>query len=91
MSPAIETIFLKSKKQGEVGEIFDRSSCFMAKAPQCFTLGDIYEAHQKAIQEDLLNFIDSGKLDAALWTKTLYCRRPRRKHQNYNTRGFLYL
>ncbi len=32
-----------------------------------------------------------GKLDAALWTKTLYCRRPRRKHQNYNTRGFLYL
>ena len=56
------TIFLKSKKQGEVGEIFDRSSCFMAKAPQCFTLGDIYEAHQKAIQEDLLNFIDSASL-----------------------------
>lgn len=62
VSPAIETIFLKSKKQGEVGEIFDRSSCFMAKAPQCFTLGDIYEAHQKAIQEDLLNYIDSASL-----------------------------
>ncbi len=62
VSPAIETIFLKNTEQGEVGEIFDRSSCFMAKAPQCFTLGDIYGAHQKAIQDGLLNFIDSASL-----------------------------
>lgn len=62
MSPAIETIFLKAKQNNQVGEIFDRSRCEMAKAPQCFKLQEIYEAHQKAQAEGLNDFIDSASL-----------------------------
>ncbi len=72
VSPAIETIFLKNADKGEVGQIFNRSSCLMAKAPQCFRLGDIYKAHQRAIQEGKTNFIDSASLmqhyGFKLWT-----------------------
>ena len=72
VSQAIETIFLKNAEQGEVGQIFNRSSCLMAKAPQCFRLGDIYKAHQRAIQEGKTNFIDSANLmqhyGFKLWT-----------------------
>lgn len=72
VSPAIETIFLKNTKKEEVGQIFSRSSCLMAKAPQCFKLGDIYRTHQIAIQEGKTNFIDSASLmqhyGYKLWT-----------------------
>ena len=34
----------------------------MAKAPQCFHLSDIYEAHQKALAENQCDFIDSASL-----------------------------
>lgn len=34
----------------------------MAKAPQCFMLGDIYKAHLKAIEEGNCDFIDSASL-----------------------------
>lgn len=34
----------------------------MAKAPQCFILGDIYKAHLKAIEEGNCDFIDSASL-----------------------------
>lgn len=62
VSPAIETIFLKNKETNEVGKIFNRSSCEMAKAPQCFRLGDIYNAHCKARKEQKNDFIDSASL-----------------------------
>lgn len=62
VSPAIETIFLKNKGNDCVGQIFDRSRCEMAKAPQCFILGDIYKAHLKAIEEGNSDFIDSASL-----------------------------
>lgn len=62
VSPAIETIFLKNKDTNCVGQIFERSKCEMAKAPQCFKLQDIYEAHEKARQEELFDFIDSASL-----------------------------
>lgn len=62
VSPAIETIFLKNKNSNCVGQIFDRSKCEMAKAPQCFRLQDICEAHEKARREGMTNFIDSASL-----------------------------
>lgn len=62
VSPAIETIFLKEDSTQQVGKIFNRSSCEMAKAPQCFKLGDIYEAHCQAIKEQKFDFIDSASL-----------------------------
>lgn len=62
VSPAIETIFKKNPQTSEVGEIFRRSDCEMAKAPQCFILKDIYEAHCRANAEKQGDFIDSASL-----------------------------
>lgn len=62
VSPAIETIFLKTEKDDRVGQIFNRSCCEMAKAPQCFRLQEIYKTHKKARAEGLHNFIDSASL-----------------------------
>ncbi len=58
---AIETIFANSR-EGKVGSIFNRSQCLMARAPQCFYLSDIYNAHLKAQQENKDDFIDSAML-----------------------------
>ena len=38
------------------------SACEMAKAPQCFCLKDIYEAHLKAKADHKNDFIDSADL-----------------------------
>ena len=62
VSPAIETIFLKEKSNNQVGKIFNRSQCEMAKAPQCFRLQDLYDAHEKARAEGRNDFIDSASL-----------------------------
>lgn len=61
VSNAIETIALKSNTN-RVENIIDRSRCQYARAPQCFMLGDIYEAHNKAINENKIDFIDSAFL-----------------------------
>lgn len=60
-TPAIETIFV-SGQNGQVGKIFNRSNCAMARAPQCFYLQDIYGAHLKAQSENRNDFIDSAML-----------------------------
>lgn len=60
-TPAIETIFVNGEA-GRVGEIFNRSQCAMARAPQCFYLQDIYAAHLKAKTEHRGDFIDSAML-----------------------------
>ncbi len=60
-TPAIETIFV-NEQDGRVGNIFNRSKCTMARAPQCFYLKDIYAAHQKARAEGKTDFIDSAML-----------------------------
>lgn len=60
-TPAIETIFVDSENK-KVGKIFNRSQCAMARAPQCFYLVDLYDAHLKAQKEEKLDFIDSAML-----------------------------
>jgi 2-C-methyl-D-erythritol 4-phosphate cytidylyltransferase len=60
-TPAIETIFVNGQN-GQVGKIFNRSNCAMARAPQCFYLQDIYRAHLKAQSENRNDFIDSAML-----------------------------
>lgn len=62
VTPAIETIFVKSDSNHHVGKILNRCKCEMAKAPQCFNLGDIYKAHMQAISDRLTDFIDSASL-----------------------------
>lgn len=61
VAPAIETITVKTES-ARVGEIFERSRCELAKAPQSFYLKDIYSAHQKAIAESYHSSIDSASL-----------------------------
>ncbi|MBE5775006.1 MAG: 2-C-methyl-D-erythritol 4-phosphate cytidylyltransferase [Clostridiales bacterium] len=61
VSPATETITRKGES-GTIEEIIERSACQLAKAPQCFGLGDIYRAHLKSQADGLRDFIDSASL-----------------------------
>ena len=58
--PAIETIVKES--DSKVTDIVDRKECVMAKAPQCFRLGELKAAHDRARQDGLGDFIDSASL-----------------------------
>lgn len=58
--PAIETIV--QEQDGEINNIIDRKACMMAKAPQCFFLGELKAAHDKAVAEGREDFIDSASL-----------------------------
>jgi 2-C-methyl-D-erythritol 4-phosphate cytidylyltransferase len=62
VSPAIETVLLKEDSDNKIGKILNRSQCLVAKAPQCFILREILEAHQKALSENKRDFIDSASL-----------------------------
>ena len=59
VAPAVETII--KTKQEEIEDIFERSNCFLARAPQSFYLNDILEIHEKARLEKK-EFIDSASL-----------------------------
>lgn len=61
VSPAIETVALLNE-DNSVGKILPRSKCQMAKAPQCFKLGDILQAHLRSQKEDVHDFIDSASM-----------------------------
>ena len=58
--PATETII--TTENNKITSITDRSKCQLARAPQCFYLKDLLEAHKKAIQDGNLNMIDSASL-----------------------------
>lgn len=60
VTPAIETIV--TLENGKIGTITDRSKCFHAKAPQCFFVDELYEAHLKALKDGNINMIDSASL-----------------------------
>ena len=61
VSPAIETIAV-IETDNKVGQIIDRKKCQMAKAPQSFRLTDLVKAHQKAVDEGILDCIDTAYL-----------------------------
>lgn len=60
VTPAIETIV--TLENGKIETITDRSTCYHAKAPQCFYVDNLYSAHQKAREDGNLNMIDSASL-----------------------------
>lgn len=60
VAPAIETIV--TQDEGKVQSIVDRKDACYAKAPQCFMLEDILDAHRECIQCGLDNFVDSASL-----------------------------
>lgn len=55
--PSIETFIVKNQ-DGSI-MIPPRADSYVARAPQCFKLGDILSAHERARQEGKHNFIDS--------------------------------
>lgn len=58
--PATETIV--QEENGKIYNMIDRHSCRIARAPQCFYLGEIKQAHEKAQQDGREDFIDSAYL-----------------------------
>ena len=61
VSPAIETI-VTANENNQIENVTDRKLCMHARAPQSFILKDIYDAHQKAIDENIHDMIDSASL-----------------------------
>ena len=55
--PAMETIAIK-KTDGSL-EVPNRDNALMVRAPQCFVLKDVLEAHQKALAEGRHDFVDT--------------------------------
>lgn len=60
-SPAQETIAVKTN-DGSIGDILDRSQCEIAKAPQCFLLGDMLKVHNQAYADGIDDCIDTAFL-----------------------------
>jgi len=60
-SPAIETI-VYTDKNNNIDSITDRSKCMYAKAPQTFKFEELWNAHKKAKEEKLDDFIDSASM-----------------------------
>ena len=61
-APAIETIIKLKTEENIIDDIYNRSECFMARAPQSFLLKDVLGAHEKAIKEEKFDFIDSASM-----------------------------
>ena len=60
VTPATETIVTTDGDR--ITGITDRSRCFHAKAPQCFRLGDLLQAHERARSQGIRDMIDSASL-----------------------------
>lgn len=60
--PAIETVV--RSKDGIITDFINRQDCRLARAPQCFRLGDIRDAHERAEREGRDDFVDSATLMA---------------------------
>ncbi|BFL46222.1 2-C-methyl-D-erythritol 4-phosphate cytidylyltransferase [Lactonifactor longoviformis] len=61
IAPANETI-VSVDRDSKITNIVDRNSCAVARAPQSFFLGELLNAHKRAISEKQDAFIDSASL-----------------------------
>lgn len=61
VAPAVETI-IRTGKNNIIQDTFQRSECQLARAPQCFRIGEIIDAHEKAKAEGIYSFIDSTSM-----------------------------
>ena len=60
VADVIETI-VEIESDDIISSVIDRSQCHVARAPQCFILNDIFNAHERAVAEGL-EFVDSASL-----------------------------
>ena len=61
VTSAQETIAIDNTDD-HIGRIVNRSHCKLARAPQCFRIGDLYQAHLRAQADKKTDFIDSASL-----------------------------
>lgn len=61
VAPAIETI-IRIDKENAIVDTVPRSECYLARAPQCFKIGEISEAHKKAKADNKYDFVDSTSM-----------------------------
>lgn len=59
--PAKETVAIRAS-DGGVDEIVDRAQVMLIRAPQCFYLHQILNAHERAISEERDDFVDSATM-----------------------------
>lgn len=64
VAPATETVVITDDNHTNVSKIVDRSRCLLARAPQCFFLHDLYEAHIEAKKKGRSDYIDSASMMA---------------------------
>lgn len=64
VTQATETVVYIEETQVSdmIGDIINRQKCRMARAPQCFYLDALYQAHQKARETEKNDFVDSACL-----------------------------
>ena len=60
--PAIETIVSLTEDR-KISRVMERAKCCIARAPQCFYLKDILEAHARAMEDGVASqMVDSASL-----------------------------
>ena len=62
VTPATETVAVRSETGNTVGEIFDRSRCQLARAPQCFRLKELLAVHEATVGSGIRDCIDTAFL-----------------------------
>lgn len=58
-SAVVKETIVEIEDSGKIKSVPDRAHSRVAKAPQCFWLQDIYNAHERALSEGITDFIDS--------------------------------
>ena len=61
VAPAIETV-VQVDSDKKIAATCPRETCRLARAPQCFYLKDILDAHERARREGVYDFVDSASL-----------------------------
>ena len=62
IAPLTETVAISNDSPDVISEIVERKKCNVAKAPQCYLLGDLLEAEKKAEEDGIHTFIDTATM-----------------------------
>lgn len=60
--PAKETVLTVAPNTATVIQVVDRNACVLARAPQCFPLRELLSAHEWALANGKIDYIDSATL-----------------------------
>lgn len=71
VTPATETI-VRVNAEGAIEVTYPRADCQLARAPQCFFLNDILEAHERARSQGRYDFVDSTSM-MLFFGKQVFC------------------